>query len=124
MKTLWHLKRIISEGLSRKRVILRPKKSHIKRVFLLACLHQKRVGLLLKKKVNLPKNATESQRHNILMRDDPDYLVAFRAAQRSAADIKAPREREQAVKLYRDRYYSEIKKRTDYGRYLTSKYSY
>ena len=77
----------------------------------------------LSKKIHIPKNATESQRHNILMRDDPRYVAAFRAARRSAADISDTREYEKAVKKFSSKYYSEIKKGSDYGKYLMSKFS-
>ena len=76
-----------------------------------------------RKKVKIPKNATESQRHNILMRDDPDYLVAFRAARRSASGLDNSSEYEKNLKLFRHKYYSETKNRTEYGKYLISKFS-
>lgn len=98
------------------------KKSY-KRGFFAGLFASKTPKVNSRKKVHIPKNATESQRHNILMRDDPDYLVAFRAARRSADGIEDSRRHEEAVKRYCDRYYSEIKKRTEYGRYLKAKFS-
>ena len=77
-----------------------------------------------KQKVSIPKNATKTQRHNILMRDDPDYLVAYRAARRSASDIEDTTKYEKAVSKYTDEYYASIKRKTDYGKYLISKFDY
>ena len=105
-----------------KNLILQVKRNLLRQVFLLACLPEKRRKKHLQKKIHIPKTATESQRHNILMRDDPDYVVAFRAARRSAADIKDTKEYEGAVKQFRDKYYSEIKKGSDYGKYLKNKF--
>lgn len=79
-------------------------------------------GSKTKKKIYIPKSATKSQRHNILMRDDADYLIAHRAALRSAAEIEDETQRKSAVEKYRNSYYKDIKNKTPYGVYLKSKF--
>ena len=75
-----------------------------------------------KKRIYIPKNATKSQRHNILMRDDADYLIAHRAALRSASHLEDENQRKSAVEKYRNSYYKDIKNKTTYGVYLKTKF--
>ena len=105
----------------RKKYSAAEKKSY-KRGFFAGLFVSKKKKKTSSKKIHIPKTATESQRHNILMRDDPDYVAALRAARRSAADIKDTEKYEVAVKQFRDKYYSEIKKGSDYGKYLKNKF--
>ena len=74
------------------------------------------------KKIVIPKNSTKSQRHNILMRDDADYLIAHRAAMRSASHLEDENQRKSAVEKYRNAYYKDIKNKTTYGIYLKTKF--
>lgn len=79
-------------------------------------------GSKTKKKIYIPKSATPSQRHNILMRDDVDYLIAHRAALRSASHVEDEKQRKSAYEKLRNAYYKDIKNKTTYGVYLKTKF--
>ena len=56
------------------------------------------------------------------MRDDVDYLIAHRAALRSASHLEDENQRKSAVEKYRNSYYKDIKNKTTYGVYLKTKF--